>query len=199
MGYFPFFIDIEGKKGLVVGGGTVAARKVEKLLPFSPEITVIAPVILTELKENKAISCMEKEFTDEAVENCTFVIAASDDGALNAHVSALCREKGILVNAVDDMENCGFLFPALIREGKLTVGISTEGASPYGAAKLRDLIRKQIPSQIEEILDFLAQVRKEAKEQIPDPAERACFLKAAAELCMERNMPVSIETGHSKK
>lgn len=193
MGYFPFFIDIEGKKGLVAGGGRVAARKVEKLLPFNPQITVIAPVILKELKENREVSCLERNFKDEDVEDCMFVIAASDDEALNAHIASLCREKGILVNVVDCKENCSFLFPALVKEGKLTAGISTEGASPQAAARLRSTLAQYTPSRIEETLDFLAQLRETAKEQIPDPAKRATFLKEAADLSMEKNRPLTEE------
>lgn len=191
MGYFPFFIDIKGKKGLVVGGGRVAARKVEKLLPFSPRLTLIAPVILKELKENSGVSCLERRFRDEDVEGCMFVIAASDDEALNTHVASLCREKGILVNVVDCKENCSFLFPALVKEGKLTVGISTEGASPQAAAQLRSMTAQQVPSRMEEILDDLAELREAAKEQLPDPVKRAAFLKEAADLCMEKNRPLT--------
>ena len=193
MGYFPFFIEIEDKRGLVIGGGKVAARKIEKLLPFHPRLTVIAPVILNELKENSAISCLERDFTEEDVEGNLFVIAASDNKALNARVSALCRERGILVNVVDDKEACGFLFPALVREGKLTIGISTEGASPQTAANLRGKTASEVPSRIEEILDFLAFLREDAGEQIPDSAKRSRFLKEAANLCMEKNRPLTEE------
>ena len=130
MEYFPFFMDIEGKKGLVIGGGAVAAHKVEKLLPFAPVLTVVAPVILPELLENPALVCKQRPFRDEDLEGNMFVIAASDDREINIHAAALSREKNILVNVVDDQEACGFLFPALVKEGKLTIGISTQGASP---------------------------------------------------------------------
>lgn len=186
MGYFPFFIDIGKKPGLIVGGGRIAAHKVEKLLPFAPDLTVVAPEILPKLRENARIVCKERDFTDSDVDGMCFVIAASDDEGLNAHISSLCGERGILVNVVDDKEKCGFLFPALVKEGALTVGISTEGASPQAAALLRSEIASMIPSETEEILDFLADLRAIAKKCIKDGSKRAAFLKDAALFCMER-------------
>lgn len=193
MGYFPFFIDIKDKKALIVGGGKVAARKAEKLMPFEPELTVVAPAVSRELTENKQITCIVREFEDRDVEGCLFVIAASDNQALNRHVAQLCRDRNILVNVADDREACGFLFPALVKEGKLTVGISTEGASPQTAAHLRSRTAQELPGRIEEILDYLAHLRTYAGEKIADPHKRAGFLKEAAALCMEKDRPLSAE------
>ena len=78
MGYFPFFIDIKNQKGLLVGGGKVAVHKVEKLLPFEPILTVIAPKIDEKLLENQKLSCFQREFQDEDIEGAAFVIAASN-------------------------------------------------------------------------------------------------------------------------
>lgn len=193
MEYFPFFMDIEGKKGLVIGGGAVAAHKVEKLLPFAPSLTVVAPVILPELLENPALACKLRAFREEDLEGNLFVIVASDDAEINAQAAMLCKEKNILVNVADDQKACGFLFPALVKEGKLTIGISTQGASPQAASDLRSKIAEEIPCRMEEILDYLARMREYAKEQIPDGDRRSAFLKEAASLCMEKNRPLSEE------
>ncbi|MDE6204224.1 MAG: uroporphyrinogen-III C-methyltransferase, partial [Lachnospiraceae bacterium] len=99
----------------------------------------------------------------------------------------------ILVNVVDDREACGFLFPALVKEGKLTVGISTEGASPQMAAHLRSRTAQELPGRMEEILDYLARLRTYAGEKIADSHKRAGFLKKAAVLCMEKDRPLSEE------
>lgn len=187
MGYFPFFVDIKDKRGLVVGGGKVAAHKVEKLLPFEPKLTVVSPFILPQLLENAKLKCEQRGFRDSDLEGTVFVIAASDDEKLNAHISTLCKEKGILVNVVDDKEKCGFLFPSLVKEGALTVGISTEGASPQVAAELRSRVAAGLPDQTEEILDYLAELREPAKQRIPDVDKRRAFLKETAQLCMEKN------------
>lgn len=193
MGYFPFFIDIKGKKALIVGGGTVASRKAEKLMPFEPELTVVAPAVSRELAENEKIICKEREFMEDDVEGCLFVIAASGDRALNQRVAQLCSKKNILVNVADDREACGFLFPALVKEGKLTVGISTEGASPQTAAGIRSRTARELPGRMEEILDYLEELRTDAGERIADSHKRAGFLKEAADLCMEKDRPLSKE------
>lgn len=193
MGYFPFFIDIQDQEGLIVGGGKIAAHKVGKLRPFGARLTVIAPVIQKQLREEPSIICLEREFADSDIEGKTFVIAASDNRKLNARISRICRERGILVNAVDDRDNCGFLFPALVKEGKLTVGISTGGASPQVAATLRSRIEQELPNQMEPILDYLESIRELAKNRISDGERRAAFLKEMAVYCMEINRPLSPE------
>lgn len=193
MGYFPFFMDIEGKKGLVIGGGAVAAWKVGKLLPFAPALTVVAPAILPELLDNPAIVCEQRRFKEADLEGVMFVIAASDDQEVNARAAALCRERNLLVNVVDDRQACGFVFPSIVKEGKLTIGISTKGASPQVASTLRSKAAMALPGQMEEILDYLGELREYAKEQIPDLGRRSTFLKEAADLCMEKGSPLTKE------
>ena len=159
MSYFPFFIDLEGKEGLVIGGGSVALRKVEKLLPYGPKLTVIAPEILPEIKKHEGISCMEIPFTASALEGKNFVIATSDHARVNHEAARLCRERGILVNVVDDKEACTFLFPALVKRGELSVGISTGGASPSAAVYVKEQIDQLLAEDFGEILDELAALR----------------------------------------
>lgn len=191
MGYFPFFIDIEEKDGLIVGGGTIAAHKIEKLKPFHPKLTVIAPKIKEEIKEDTSLIWKEREFTDSDVEGMAFVIVATDDEKLNESISKLCKRKRILVNVVDKKEACNFLFPSLVKEGKLTVGISTEGASPSISAKLRSDVAAAIPADMEEILDFLQKIRIIAKNEIKEDKARATFLKEAANICMKEERLLS--------
>lgn len=187
MAYFPFFVDIENKKGLIVGGGRIAAHKAEKMKPFGAKITIIAPDIMDKLKQDQAFLCEERAFVPEDIRDCAFVIAATDDKELNHRISALCQEKGILVNVVDDKEYCGFLFPSLVKEGKLTAGISTAGASPQVAAELRSRMARELPNQMEKILDYLESIREPAKKMIADDKVRAGFLKETAQLCMDEN------------
>ena len=193
MGYFPFFVNIKGKKGLVAGGGRVAARKVERLLPFEPELKIVAPEILPELLENPVLDCALRPFEEKDLEGSFFVIAASDDKELNTRIAKLCQEKNILVNVVDEIEECGFIFPALVKEGKLTVGISTEGASPQVAAEIRGKVAQAIPGGMEQILASLMQLRTQAKQRLEDPEKRTGFLKEAALLSLEKERPLSKE------
>lgn len=191
MGYFPFFIEIEEKDGLIVGGGNIAAHKIEKLKPFHPRLTVIAPKIGEEIKKDTSLVWKERRFSDEDVEGMSFVIAATDDEKLNKSISDLCKRKRILVNVVDKKEACNFLFPSLVKEGKLTVGISTEGASPSVSAKLRSDVASAIPADMEEILDFLQEIRIVAKNEIKEKKARTAFLKEAAEICLKEERLLS--------
>ena len=90
MGYFPFFADIKNKRCVVVGGGNVALRKVEKLLPFEPEIVVVAPTVCSELKNISGIEITERNFLDSDIDNTFMVISATDNAELNAHIFSLC-------------------------------------------------------------------------------------------------------------
>lgn len=149
MGYFPFFVDIAGRNGLIVGGGRVALHKLEKLLPYGARLTVVAPEItesMAQCAQENDICVIKRAFAPEDLTGMRFVIAASDDRGVNAEVGELCGEKGILVNVVDDKEACSFLFPSLVKAGKLGIGISTEGASPEIAASVRSQIACMIPA-----------------------------------------------------
>lgn len=205
MGYFPFFVELKGKRGLIVGGGIVAERKVRKLLPYEPELLIVAPRIddgirklSEEVKEKgkknadmSELILSERAFEDTDLEKMDFVIAATSDEALNARIAKLCEERNILVNVVDDKEKCGFLFPSLIREGKLSIGISTEGASPRVAATFRTRLSADIPERMEDILDYLEKIRPFAKMAIEDDKKRAAFLMDLADVCMEKGRPLT--------
>ena len=127
MAYFPFFVDLEGQRGLIVGGGTVALRKAEKLLPYGPALTVVAPEPVSELAA-LPVELTRREFQPEDLDRADFVIAATDNEEENHRISALCQGRKIPVNVVDDKEACSFLFPALCGEG------TCPWVSPPGAA-----------------------------------------------------------------
>jgi siroheme synthase-like protein len=193
MGYFPFFMDLAGKEGLIVGGGAVAARKIRSLLPYGARLTVAAPELLPEIAENDALTVLRRPFTPELLDGKFFCIAATNDRAENAEIAVLCRRNGILVNVADSRAECTFLCPALVRRGDLTIGISTGGASPSAAAALRRQIDELLPAQLEAILAWLDDARDAAKKAIPDGASRAAFAAALFSACMERSEPLSDE------
>ena len=96
-----------------------------------------APELLPEIENTPGLTLVRRVFTPSMLEGKRFVIAATDDPEANREIAALCRERGVLVNAVDDKEQCTFLFPALLKRGELTLGVSTAGASPSAAAWVR--------------------------------------------------------------
>lgn len=186
MAYFPFFMDLSGAAGLIVGGGTVALRKIEKLLPFGPSLTVVAPEILPKIRNIPGLRLCQRPFeTEDIREGLAFVIAATNDREENHRIVALCQEHRIPVNTVDDPKACTFLFPALVQKGKLTVGISTAGASPTAAVRLKQQIAERIPENYGEILDFLEEKRPEIKENVPEK-EQGRALRRLCDSCLEK-------------
>lgn len=191
MAYFPFFIDLEQKEGLIVGGGRVALGKARRILPYGPHLTIAAPRLLPEFHALEDVILLEESFAPELLEGKFFVIAATGDVSLDRSIARLCRERSILVNVVDDRESCTFLFPSMVKRGSLSVGVSTGGASPGMAAWLRREIEKLLPERTEEILDFLRDQRPRIKGSVPDEKRRAELFQALFEACLEAGGPIS--------
>ncbi len=167
MAYFPFFVDVKDKKCCIIGGGIVALRKVEALLQFEADITVISPAICEELlRYGHVIQLINRAFVEHDLEGAWFVIAATNQPELNARIAWLCREKNILVNAVDEKENCDFLFPAFVKKGDISIGITTSGQSPVMAAHIKKQVSDQLPGYYEELAVTLGHLRVYVKGQV---------------------------------
>lgn len=181
MSWFPVFINLKDAPVLIAGGGEVALRKVEKLLPYGPKIRVVAPDITPRLAGISGVTLCPKPFEEKDLEGAVMVIAATDDTSLNRKIAALCRERSIPVNVVDDLEACGFLFPALVRRGSLSVGITTGGASPTAAVWLKEQIEKILPPRFEAVLERMEALRPTLKREVPDQHRRAVRFRKAFE------------------
>lgn len=171
---FPFMKDISNETCLLVGGGEVALRKAEKLHPFGVQIVVCAHEIRQDLRA--LVKECHREYDASLLAGADFVIAATDDRALNARVAADCRKRGIPVNCVDEKELCDFYFPALITAGDVTIGISTGGASPALAAALRAWLEQKLPKNLAEIAR-----RAEALRGTMPPGDYAAFVRKMLE------------------
>lgn len=193
MGYFPFYIDIENKNCVVVGGGIVALRKIEKLLPFNPVITVIAPEICDEIKKLTEIKIYRRNFIDDDIENAFMVISATDNKELNIHIFELCKAKNIFINTVDDKEKCGFLFPALVKKNNVTLGISTSGKSPLYARFLREMIEKSLDDNCDETIEILSKYRLLVKSNIKSEQSRKTAFERILKICLNDRKNVSEE------
>lgn len=183
MAYFPFYIDIENKNILVVGGGTVALRKIEKLLPFKPSITVVSPKISIEILRLN-VNTINREFADGDLENVFCVISATDNEQVNSHIFELCKEKNILVNTVDDKEKCGFIFPALVQKNFVTVGITTSGKSPIYAKYLKEQFLNMLENTNSDTAETLWQYREYIKENTVDEELRKKVFLALMSMCL---------------
>lgn len=190
MGYFPFFMDLEGQAGLIVGGGSVALRKVEKLLPYGPNLTVVAPEIHPDLAAIPDLKLLRREVRPGDVSDMRFVVAATDDRTVNHGISDRCRELNIPVNVVDDKEACTFLFPALVTRGSLSVGISTGGSSPTAAIWLKEQISRLLPRDLEDILSWLEKQRPVLKDCFPDEKQRTAVFSRLFSACLDKGVPL---------
>lgn len=188
MAYFPFFIDIENKKILIVGGGNVALRKAEKLVQFGADIVVVAPEICAELERLDGVKLIRRRFENKDICTAFAVIAATNDKQLNARIYALCNDLGILVNTVDDPENCGFYFPALVRKNNVTVGISTGGTSPVFARYLREKTEELLDEKTLAAGDILAGCRSLIKQRFDTEQKRRTAAEAVLRYCTESDV-----------
>ncbi len=194
MAYFPFFIEVKDKKCIVFGGGPVAFRKILALLEFEANITVIAPAICGEIAElgDKIILCF-REYKKKDIADAFFVIAATGDRTVNSAIAKACRDKKILINVVDVMEECDFLFPAYVKKGRISVGITTSGSSPLMAGRIRKAIDQELPDYYEEVVDSLGSYREYIKKTILSEHKRAEVWKELADICIEKKCRLTSE------
>ena len=184
MAYFPFFTDIKDMNCLIVGGNKHALEKVERLLPYEVNITLIDKSPMEEI-EKFDIKILKENFDFSMLDTADFVVTCSEEIGLNKQIADECKRRRIPVNSVDDVENCTFIFPSLIKKGKLSVGISSSGASPYMTRYLKEKLLEIIPENTEEILDKLEELRPIIKAKYPDEKERKeAFKRAFLELAM---------------
>lgn len=194
MPLFPFFTDIHGAVGLIVGGGKHALEKVQRLLPFSPALRIIAPEPLPELEAISGIEISRRPFReDDLTPPPAFVVVSTGHQAEDRRIAALCQAQRIPVNVVDDQPACTFVFPSLITRGKLSIGISTDGASPAAAVQLKRKVEAVLPDHTEEILDWLQSKRPAVLQAIPDRKRRFAFHHRLTETCLELDRALSDE------
>lgn len=170
MAYFPFMIDISDKKCLVVGGGKIALHKVKILLGFGVKLFVVAPSFEEDFKNleypDGQVSLWQREFAESDIDGMDFVIAATNEEYVNTHISRLCREKGILINAVDMKEACSFIFPAMLRDEDMLVAISSGGQSPASVSYLKEKLKDAIPDYYGEMVERLGEYREEILREV---------------------------------
>lgn len=187
MGYFPFLIDIKDKLFVVAGGGNVALRKIEKILEFGAKIIVIAPEIVDEIKSINGISIIQKEIEKDDIKQAFCVIAATNNKDINQKINSWCKELNIMINAVDDIQNCSFIFPAIIKEENLTVSISSNGAVPELSASIKKRIKDVIPKNISDLSDELLSLRNYLKQNITQQSQRAEIMRKVIQYCENQN------------
>jgi len=178
--YYPVFLNMKGKKAIVIGGGKVAERKILTLLRNSADVTVISPQITTKIEHEKhkgRVKHIKRQYRKGDLKQAFLVIAATDSLIINQQVS---KDAPCLVNVVDTPDLCNFIVPSTIKRGPLSIAVSTSGISPALSRSVRRELERMYGPAFSEYLKSLKTIRAEAKKRITDQRERSKFLKSVA-------------------
>jgi precorrin-2 dehydrogenase/sirohydrochlorin ferrochelatase len=170
--YYPVCLDIAGKQCLVVGGGKVALRKALDLLEAGAKVRAVAPQFIEAFRKSCGIELCRKAYDSADLRDCALVIAATDSEDVNRRVCEDARLARVLVNVVDAPELCDFIVPATLRRGDMTISVSTGGASPSLARKIRLELEKRYPARFAAFVGFLGKMRREARKKFPASRRR---------------------------
>ena len=197
MSYFPFMIELNNERCLIAGGGTVAYRKVCSMLEFGAVVTVVSPEFCPELLklaeqvntpdkycaatsddrgsvENFAdysgcLTLVKRRVQPQDIVGAFVVIMATDDEKVNHEMAELCRQQRILVNVKAD---CGFYFPAIIKDKEVVISVSTGGQSPVLAGTIKRNIESHLGRSYGDIAERMGELREQIKAQIDGEEER---------------------------
>jgi precorrin-2 dehydrogenase/sirohydrochlorin ferrochelatase len=178
--YYPVFLNLDGKKAVVVGGGKVAQRKVITLLAAGADVTVISPSLTGKLRKALSggrIRHIPRLYRKNDLKGVFLVVAATDSPETNRRVS---KDAPALVNVVDVPAECNFIAPSVVRRGQLLIAISTGGASPAFSRVLRKELQIRYGPEFSGYLKFVKEIRAKAMATIPQKDRRERFLKGLA-------------------
>ena len=200
MSYFPFMIELNNERCLIAGGGTVAYRKVCSMLEFGAVVTVVSPEFCPELLElveqvttpdkycaatsddrgsvenfadySGCLTLVKRRVQPQDIDGAFVVIMATDDEKVNHDMAELCRQQRILVNVVDVKSDCGFYFPAIIKDKEVVISVSTGGQSPVLAGTIKRNIESHLGRSYGDIAERMGELREQIKAQIDGEEER---------------------------
>ena len=175
--YYPIFMDVEAQLVLVVGGGSIALRKVQTLLDHGAIVHIVSPQLVPELKLLiNAHTCLwsEKEYSTEDIQKAILVFSCTEKEEVNAKVSRDAKAHYRPVNVVDDPEKCSFIVPSIMEQGDLKIAVSTGGSSPIVARQVRAELQTHYGKEMAEYLTLLKTWRHKAKFSL-SPEKRSIF------------------------
>ena len=194
MSLLPIFLNLEGRRCLLVGAGTIALDKIGSLLKTGVRVRVIAPQAKPEVRQlanEGRLEWIERSFSPADLDGSDLVIAATDSPEVNTAVYHAALERGIFCNSVDDIPNCDFFFGSVVSRGDLQIAISTAGESPAVAQRLRREIDAQLPQDLGPWLANLGELRRKVLEIHPRGEERKALLHQLAQrqVCDSESCP----------
>ena len=194
----PAFLDVQGKRCVVVGGGEVALRKATLLARAGAKLHIVAPELCSELRalcsSTDSLIC-PIEFQACCLAGATLVIAATDSLDVNTCVSERAQSLGIPVNVVDQPELCTFIVPAIVDRSPILVAISSGGASPILARSIKGLIDSLLPARVDRLAALLRELRGTVKKRVPNFSQRTRFW----EKILESEVPELVYSGKEKE
>jgi precorrin-2 dehydrogenase/sirohydrochlorin ferrochelatase len=179
MAKYPIFLELGGRRAVIVGAGVVAARKAQVLLAAGARLVVVAEHIddiLTTLCRNGKVELIESKYSKDYLVGAVLAIAATNNHKINRQIYRDCQELEILCNVVDQPQLCDFFVPAVVKRGDLQIAIGTEGYCPAYAGHIRKKLEMSITEKHGEFLAELQELRKRIIKEISEPADRKTLL-----------------------
>ncbi len=162
--FFPMLMSLAGRKCLVIGGGKVAAGKIDGLLHHGAQVIVVSPRAVKSIHGRAragALLWRRRQFSPRDLDGAFLAVAATNSPVINEAAFRACTARGVLCNSVDDPEHCDFFYPSVVRRGPLQIAISTGGRSPALAARLRRELEKQFGPEWSAWVEYLGQQRSD--------------------------------------
>ncbi len=179
MAKYPIFLELSGRRVVLIGGGAVAVRKARSLLEVGARLVVVAEQIddvLADLCTGTSAELIRSKYSKVYIAEAVLVIAATNDQQLNRQIYKDCQELEILCNVVDQPELCDFYVPAVVRRGDLQIAIGTEGNCPAYAGHIRKKLEQLFTEKHGEFLAELEAIRARLIKDVPDEADRKTIL-----------------------
>ena len=179
--YLPVFLDLSGRRCVVVGGGRIAEGRTRLLAAHGAVLRVVAPELTDGLEvmvaDGRIADFRRRAFAPGDLDGAFLVLAATNDRDVNAKIAEMTRAHGMLCNVADDPQACDVQFPALMRRGDLALAISTGGASPAVTAAVRARLEDVFGPEWGDLLALLGDLREATKQRYPQPALRAAAVR----------------------
>ena len=198
MAKYPIFLELGGRRAVVIGGGAVAVRKAQALLAAGARLVVVAEHIddmLTALCRGKNAELIKSRYSKNYLVGALLAIAATNNHQLNRRIYKDCQELEVLCNVVDDPELCDFFVPAVVKRGDLQIAVGTEGHYPAYAGHIRKKLEKIFTEKHGQFLAELERLRKQIVREVPEPADRKVLLGRLAD---DKSFEYFIENGASQ-
>jgi precorrin-2 dehydrogenase/sirohydrochlorin ferrochelatase len=180
--WYPILLDVEGRRCVVIGGGSVAQRKAEGLLKANAGVEIISPRATLKLRdwaEAGRLRILEREVQESDLEGAVLVFAATDRPEVNKWVASIAKERSIPVNVADDGDEGSFLVPAVLRQGGLVLSASASGAGPALASRIIQELADRYGPVYKDNIEVLREIRSIVKSEVSDISERRALLQAA--------------------